>query len=234
MANWVMPAVLGGLGLLGAGSSAMSSLMSYNYAKKLQNHQYELNEKAQRNYWQNARYSVTNAGYNPLLALGSGTQGFSASSSGVPVDLSSGISQGVNSALSIAQNKATINNINADSALKGAQVDTEKARQIQINFQNAMTDVETHLKRKDLSTYDRKFYSNLYEQMQRAENYKAQSAIGQMNAQTNRINAETQKYNNPFNWAHSAMSQHAKSFEKDHPYLSRTKHWQSIKNYIGE
>ena len=36
-----------------------------------------------------------------------------------------------------------------------------------------MLDVEKHLKQKDLDTYDRRFYTQLYEQMQRAENYRA-------------------------------------------------------------
>lgn len=186
--------VSGALGLFGAGSSAMSSIMNYQYAKKLQQHQYDLNEKAQRNYWQNARYSTTQAGYNPILALGSGTQGFSASSSGVPVDLSSGIQGGVSSALSVMQAGSQIKNTQADTVLKQAQSDTERSKQVQMDFQNAMTDVETHLKRKDLSSYDRRFYSDLYEQMQRAENYRANSAVSRMNAETNRINAQTQKY----------------------------------------
>lgn len=181
-------------GLFGLGSSALSSAMSYKSAKKLMNQQYDLNEKALRNYWQNSKYSATSAGYNPLLALGSGSQGFSANSSGVPVDLSSGVQNGVSSAIQIAQNKAQVKNIQADTALKTSQSDTEKAKQIQINFQNAMTDVETHLKRKDLNTYERRLYQDMYEQMQRAENYKAQSAVSQMNAETNRINAQTQKY----------------------------------------
>lgn len=182
-------------GLFGAGSSALSGLMNYKSAKKLQQHQYDLNRKALREQYQNTRYSLTQAGYNPLLAVGSSVQGFSANSSGVNPDISSGVSSGVNSALQAVQAKSQIANVNADTALKNNQGETEKAKRIQMEFQNAMYDVETHLKQKDLSTYERRFYSNLYEQMQRAENYRANSAVSRMNAETNRMNAITNQTN---------------------------------------
>lgn len=220
-------------GLFGAGGSALSSMINYRSAKKLMDRQYNINLKTLRNAPSAAREGFVNAGYNPLMALGSGQSGFSASSSGVGADLTSGLEQGINSAIAMKQNKAQINNINADTALKNNQGETEKAKRIQMEFQNAMTDVETHLKQKDLSTYEKRFYSNLYEQMQRAENYRANSAVAQMNAETNRMNAQTQKYSSPFNWVHSALSQNARSFEKDHPYLSKTRHWKSYKNFIG-
>lgn len=181
-------------GIFGGINSAASAAMNYNYAKKLMDKQYNINLNTLRNAPKASREGFVNAGYNPLMALGSSQAGFSASSSGVGADLTSGLEQGINSAIAMKQNKAQINNINADTALKNNQGETEKAKRIQMEFQNAMTDVETHLRQKDLSTYEKRFYSNLYEQMQRAENYRANSAVAQMNAETNRMNARTQKY----------------------------------------
>lgn len=234
MAGWALPALAAGLNLFKSGSSALGSLMSYESAKKLQQHQYKIYLDSLRNAPSASREGFVKAGYNPLMALGSSQAGFSASSSGVGADLTSGLDQGINSAIAMKQSKAQIDNINADTALKNNQGETEKAKRVQMEFQNAMTDVETHLKQKDLSTYEKRFYYDLYEQMQRAENYRATSAVSRMNAETNRMNAQTQKYSNPFSWGHSALSNHAKSFEKDHPILSRTPYWKSYKNYIGK
>ena len=135
----------GGLGLLGAGTSALSSIMNYNYAKKLQQHQYDLNLATLRNAPSASRQGYVDAGYNPLYSLGSSQTGFSASSSGVGADLTSGLQQGVSSAIAMKQSVAQIGNINADTALKNNQGETEKAKRIQMEFQNAMYDVETHL-----------------------------------------------------------------------------------------
>lgn len=181
-------------GLFGAGGSALSSMINYQSAKKLMDKQYKYNLKTLRNAPTASREGFVDAGYNPLMALGSGQAGFSASSSGVGADLTSGLEQGVSSAIAMKQNKAQIDNINADTALKNNQGETEKAKRVQMEFQNAMYDVETHLKHLERDTYEYRFYSNLYEQMQRAENYRAQSAVAQMNAETNRMNARTQKY----------------------------------------
>lgn len=201
-------------GLFGGASSALGSLMSYQSAKKLQQHQYDLNQRSLRESPLNARKGFVDAGYNPLLSLGSSSQGFSANSSGVPSDMSSGVTSGVNSALSAKQNRATVDNIKADTSLKNQQGETEKARRVQMEFQNAMLDVQKHLADKDLSTYDRRFYANLYEQFQRAENYKAQSAIGMMNAETNRMNYQVNSANaatNRYNAESSRMNAYSNS-----------------------
>lgn len=208
--------------LLGTGVSALSSMINYSSAKKLQNHQYDLNLKTLENAPTSSRKGFVNAGFNPLLSLGSGQAGFSASSSGVGADLTSGIEQGVNSALAIRQNKAQVKNIQADTTLKGAQADTEKARQVQMEFQNAMYDVEKHLKQKDLDTYDRRFYSMLYEQMQRAENYRANSAVAQYNAETGRINANANALNARTNSAVGA-SQEWRNYNSSLGYTSSGK-----------
>lgn len=182
-------------GLLGGASSALSGFMSYKSAKKLQQHQYDLNQQSLKESPLSSRQGFTSAGYNPLLALGASNQGFSANSAGISTDIGAGVESGLNSAIALKQNRATVDNIKADTKLKGQQGETEKARRVQMDFQNAMYDVQKHLAEKDLSTYDRRFYSNLYEQFQRAENYRAQSAIGMMNAETNRMNYKVNSAN---------------------------------------
>lgn len=182
-------------GILGGASSALSAAMNYNFAKKLMDKQYDLNIKSLKNSPAAARQGYVNAGYNPLLALGSQGMGFSASSSGVGADIASGATGGANSAMQALQQSSQIDNTKAQTTLVKEQAKTEEAKRIQMEFQNAMLDVEKHLKQKDLSTYDRRFYTEMYERMQHAENLKANSAIGAMNAQTNRLNAQTNRKN---------------------------------------
>lgn len=193
-------------------NSAVSSRRAWKYTQRAMDKQFELNKRAQLEYYGNARKSLVDAGYNPLLAVGSGTQGFSAGSAMSPVDSSFG-SEMVNSALMAKKNKSDIKlqesqeDVNdANATLSKEQAETEKSKRVQMDFQNAMTDVQTHLAQKDLDTYDRRFYSNLYEQFQRAENYRANSAVQQMNAQTERMNAETNRMNYFVNSKNSAIS----------------------------
>lgn len=189
----IWSSILGGIA--GVAGNIGSSLLSYSTAKKLQQNQYDLNKKAQLEYFSNMRKSATDAGYNPLYALGTSGQGFSANSSGVSSDISGAMAQGVNSALSAQKNNADIKNVKADTELKNQQSKTEESKRVQMQFQNAMTDVETHLKQKDLSSYERRLYTELYERMQHAENLRANSAVAKMNADTNRLNAETNRQN---------------------------------------
>lgn len=190
----------GGIGgaVISAISARKSAKRAFKYSLQLQENQYRLNRRALREQYQNSRYSLEQAGYNPLLAVGSSAQGVSTGASQSPSENVDG-SAVVNSALSAAQIKSQIKNTEANSALSGEQAETEKAKRVQMQFQNAMTDVETKLKQKDLDTYDKRFYANLYEQMQRAENYRANSAIGMMNAETERMNAITNRSNSDTN-----------------------------------
>lgn len=198
-------------GTMQAGASIANTILSYQHAKKLQNHQYNLNRKALREYYSNTRHSLESAGYNPLLATQQGAQGFSASSGGTPSTIGDGVAEAVNSAVAYKEGKARVKNTEANTNLTNEQAETEKAKRVQMEFENAMTDVETHLKSKDLSTYDRRFYAGLYEQMQRAENYRATSAIGRMNAETNRMNAVTSRNNSAIS-AKRARYQNAKDY----------------------
>lgn len=171
-------------GIFGGASSALGSYLNYKSAKKLQQKQYELNLKALENAPTSSRKGFVDAGFNPLLSLGSGQSGFSANSSGSGVDLTSGIEQGINSALAIKQNKEQIKNVQADTDLKKSQADTEQSRQIQMEFQNLETEVKTKLQQKDLDYYDREHLQGLEEQIERIKNLKANSALAAVEADT--------------------------------------------------
>lgn len=181
----------GGFGSIGGvAASAISAAMNYAYAKKLMDRQYKYQIRGLKESPGASRVGYENAGYNPLLALGSSNSGVSAvSSSGIGTDIGSDVEQLTNSAVSAMQSKAQIKNTQAQTSLAEQQAETEKAKRVQMAFQNSMTDVETHLKQKDLDTYDRRFYTEQYERMQHAENLRINSALAQFNAETNRMNA---------------------------------------------
>lgn len=72
--------------LLNIASASAANRRAFEYTKALQQHQYDLNQQALKSYYSNHRFSLEQAGYNPLLAVpGSTAQGFSASASMSPV-----------------------------------------------------------------------------------------------------------------------------------------------------
>lgn len=56
--------------LIGAGSSALSQIMSYAYQKKLMKYEYDLARKSRQTSFGDTRQSLESAGYNPMLATG--------------------------------------------------------------------------------------------------------------------------------------------------------------------
>lgn len=56
--------------LIGAGSSALSQAMSYQYQKKLMKYQYGLERESRQTAFGDTRQSLEDAGYNPMLATG--------------------------------------------------------------------------------------------------------------------------------------------------------------------
>lgn len=202
LSDW--SSAIGGIASSGisALSSALNSSKAYKYAVRLANHQYRLQQRGYNEGPTNARQGLEKAGYNPILALSTGGQ-FAGAGSSVPVNSNpvdtSGIETGVSNALQYGLNKQTVanqtNETNARVGLMNEQAITEQAKRLQMEFQNAMTDVETHLKQKDLDSYERRFYAEIYELMQRAENYKAMQSIASYNAMTDRQNAFTNAIN---------------------------------------
>lgn len=198
-------------------SASALAQQQYNYQRLLNQQAYDLTQLGYRESPLNQRIGYESAGINPILAMSNGAT-FGSYSGG-----SAGMAHGSSSAdignmatnaykiFALERNKnkaeilginAGIKNTNADTALKAEQAMTERSKQIQMDFQNAMMDVQTHLARKDLDTYDRRFYSNLYEQFQRAENYRANASLAEYNAETARMSAEANAYETQFRENH--------------------------------
>lgn len=206
---------------IGYARSKSMQANAYNYARALQQQQYDLQQQALREGYTNARQGLESAGLNPILASSNGFgSNFGTISGGTPVsapsygdDLGFGGTASANAYQTYKLNKQSVNNqsltsiataeqSNAQAELAKEQAITEQAKRTQMEFQNAMYDVEKHLKQKELSWADRKFYSEIYDNMQRAENYGAMASIARynavterQNAQTNAMNANTSEYN---------------------------------------
>lgn len=112
---------LGGsvMGLFGTkGNSAASS---FAYSKALQEHQYELERQSRQTAYQDTRYSLEQAGYNPMLAVGS-------QSGSLPVG----------NQMDVTDPKIERMNtfLNASSALADIAVKKAQARNIEADTQN--------------------------------------------------------------------------------------------------
>lgn len=134
---------------IGGASSSLTALMNYQYAKKLMDKQYKYNLKTLRNAPSASREGFVNAGYNPLMALGSNQTGFSANSSGVGADLTSGLESGVNSALAMKENKATLKKLDAET--KGIETTTKGI------------ELDNKIKEKELNTSPKSIISDYVE-----------------------------------------------------------------------
>lgn len=188
MANWFR------LGSAGASTigDLLGGYLNYKYQNKLMDKQYSLNIKGLKESPLATRQGLETAGYNPITFAGQ-TNAQASVGTAPGVSSSSLGSNAVNAYQQNRVNEATIENTNANTGLANEQSKTEQAKRVQIEFQNAMLDVEKHLKQKDLDTYDRRFYTQLYEQMQRAENYRAMANVQDYNAQSQRISANAQQ-----------------------------------------
>lgn len=197
-------------------ASALAS-QQYRYQTLLNQQAYDLTQQGYRESPLNQRIGYESAGINPIFAMSNGASfgSYSGGSAGMPHGSSSSdignMITNAYKAFQLERNKtnaeilginAGIKNINADTALKAEQTMTERSKQIQMDFQNAMMDVQTHLSRKDLDTYDRRFYSNLYEQFQRAENFRANASLAEYNAETARMSAEANAYESKYREEH--------------------------------
>lgn len=210
-------------------SASKAAALQYKYQRLLNQQAYDLTQQGYRESPLNQRIGYESAGVNPIFAMTNGASfgSYSGGSASAPMDsttsdMGSMLTNAYKTfALERSRNKAEIlginagiKNTNADTALKAEQTMTEKSKQIQMDFQNAMYDVQTHLAKKDLDTYDRRFYSNLYEQFQRAENFRANASLAQYNAETARISAEANAYET--------------EYRKNHPIYNWMDRWASV------
>lgn len=217
-------------GLFGGASAIASTQLAYHNQKKLMDKQYKINKKTVKNFASWNRLAHENAGYNPLLALGSNSQGFSANATSPPVDIGSGIAEGVSSALSVGaqklQNKLTkkeTEKTDADVELTKQQAETEKAKRIQMDFQNAESDVRTRLASGELSYQERRFNQELLESMERIKSMQANSSIGMMRAYTESQNVKNQyqlgKKANEINEKNSDINKKRSGFQNYKDYM---------------
>lgn len=199
------------MGLFGSDSAAKAAKRQYNYQKLLNQQQYDLTQQGYRESPLNQRLGLEAAGYNPILALGGGGMSYgsySAGSASAPMDSTTSdlgnMATNAYQTFKLARDKnnadiagimAGIKNTNADTALKDQYAMTEEAKRIQMDFQNAQIEAETMLKRKDLDTYDRRFYQFIAESASRIQRNSVLNAVNQMDAETNRQNAATNAYN---------------------------------------
>lgn len=183
-----------GIGVIGANASTKKQ---YKYQSKLQAQAAKLNYDysllSARNLHSATREGLENAGYNPMLAVQNGTSGANSSFTSAGQSSAPDYLGGLSNAFEFQKLSNETKLADTQSNLFNEQSKTEDSKRTNLEFQNAMLDVEKHLKDKDLDTYDRRFYSNLYEQMQRAENYRAQANVAGYNAESARISAEAQK-----------------------------------------
>lgn len=231
IASALGPALGSAISLFGrrSNSASQAAALQYKYQSLLNQQAYDLTQQGYRESPLNQRIGYENAGVNPILAMSNGASfgSYSGGSASAPQDsttseIGSMLTNAYKTlALERSKNKAEIlginagiKNTNADTALKAEQVMTERSKQIQMNFQNSMYDVQTHLAQKDLDSYDRRLYSNLYEQFQRAENYRALTSVADYNAETARMNAEANAYES--------------SYRENHPIYNWADRWASV------
>lgn len=238
----VLAASIDALGSLASGiaSGVMAGhgqYQAYKYNKKLQQQQYDLQQRGYREGPTNARQGFVNAGYNPILALQSGGQFAGAGNAGGVGSISGNMPDlgeaGTNAYRAFrletqnmknqtAQTEATVQQANAQAELNKEQALTEQSKRINLEFQNAMLDVEKHLKDKELSWADRKFYSEVYDNMQRAENYGAMASIARYNADINAKNAETNAKQMALNESTTVQEQ---AYRDKHPVYNFVDRW---------
>lgn len=189
-------------------ASALAS-QQYEYQRLLNLQAYELTQQGYRESPLNQRIGYESAGINPILAMSNGATfgSYSGGSAGMAhgssnADIGNMITNAYK-AFQLERNKtnaeilginAGIKNVNADTALKAEQTMTERARQTQIDVQNAKTRLETDLTQKDLDYYDRRVKAQLLEMLNRAEDYRIHAELQDYNAETQRINAMANAY----------------------------------------
>lgn len=229
LAGAILPSLLGGLF---GGSSANSGLDSYKYSRALQEHQYELNRKSRQTSYQDTRYDLEQAGYNPLLAVGQQSNGGTFGSTLNTQDPKSERLQNLLSSMQTASgvhlnsSQAVLNNRNGLATIQNALNNTNQtnANIGLINQQAIGQGIQNNIQ----SAYG---MANMYHTIQnliaQTGNYKAQSALAHAqvpvakaltNVYTNTahlVNAQTQGQ-----LSNNVVSARQAQWVKSHPVLS--------------
>lgn len=219
----------GAMGLFGSNNAAKAAQRQYEYQRLLNQQAYDLTMQGYREGPMNQRQGYEMAGINPIFAMSNGASfgSFSGGSASAVADSSTAdlgnMATNAYKVFSLMRNKNTaeiasinagIKNTDADTALKAQYAMTEQAKRTQMQFQNAMYDVQKHLAQKDLDSYDRRLYANLYNQFQQAENNRAMASVARYNAESMRMNSEANAYET--------------QYRKEHPVYNWADRWGSV------
>lgn len=130
-----MVAPMIGAALIGGLASLAGGVMQNSAASAAADKQMAFQERSARSGYQWATQDMRKAGINPILAYKQGGSGTLSGSSYTPQNIGAAAVQGASAATSSAvaasRNDVELENIKADTALKGAQDKTQAALQIQ-------------------------------------------------------------------------------------------------------
>lgn len=137
---WLALAGVGlGTSVLSGVSSAVSNKQSYKYATALQAQQYQNQRNLNRNAYQDATYSMRQAGLNPMLTIANGASGGSAGTAGFNAQ-NPELESGINTAMAAKQLKN-------ETELKDSQKDLNNSAESLNNYLGDKAHYESALAR---------------------------------------------------------------------------------------
>ena len=185
---------------IGALSANASSKKQFKYQSALQSQAAKLNYdyslKSAENMPSATRKGLESGGYNPMLAVQNSTSGANSSWTSAGQASAPDYLSGLSNAFELQRVKNETAQTKSTVGLQSEQSLTEQAKRKNLEFQNAVLDVEKRLKDKDLSTYDKRFYTNIYHKMQEAEKLRQEASVIGYNAESYRIMAKAQEQSN--------------------------------------
>lgn len=241
------------------GSSAISGLFSnhqqyrsYKYAKKLQQHQYNLQQRGYLEGPTNARKGLESAGYNPILAVNGGSNFAGSVAGGSPIgangvnvpDFGSNMVNAYrayklekqNMDNQTAQTEANVGLANAQAENAIQQAITEETKRYDLQMDAMMKDAQRHSIDTKLPYEVRKLNEEIYNVMQDSELKRAIASIQSYDAETRRIsaNANASSAKTAFDTLelNKNISIQEQKYRDDHPIYNWADRWTSVAGRI--